>query len=174
MKFNILKGATDIKLKSVIERRIYEYLETFEMKSFKRDEKLNLSSSEMQLRSFVSKNEMKKGIKDGFVVSVDCFSRYFIYFSRESLSMYLLKIQFDLNEIFGSDITGLMDIREEKISGETIGLDEADILMDNYLEWVKDESEAKETRLAEEKKEDEGSKLDIKEEELNRWFEKEE
>lgn len=174
MKFNLLKGATEVKLKSATERRIYEYLDTFEVRSFKGEEKLNLNTSEMELRFFTEKSEIKRGIREGFVVSVDCFNRYFICFSRKDLSMYLLRIQFDLDEMFGRDVADLMDVREEKILGARIGIEEAETLIDNYLDWMVERGTREEVRDPEEAVKSEKVKGDIGDKELESWFEREE
>ncbi len=170
MKFNLLKGATEIKLRSATERRIYEYLETFKVSHLKGIERLGLASDEMQLRSFASKSELKRGVRDGFVVAIDCFNRYFICFSKGEQSIYLLKIQFDLDEIFGRDAADLMDVREEEILGTVIGIEEAETLIDNYLEWMKEREEPKREE-AEEKIKEERIEEEIEREELRRWFE---
>ncbi|GLI56432.1 hypothetical protein PM10SUCC1_19460 [Propionigenium maris DSM 9537] len=172
MKFNLLKGAAEIKLRSVNERRIYEYLETFKVKELQREERVNLGSEEMQIRSFESKGEIKRGVRDGFVVAIDCFNRYFICLSKRGReqSIYLLKIQFDLDEIFGREAADLMDLREEKVLGAGIGIEEAETLIDNYLEWMKEREEHKEEAAKEKVVEDRAEK-DIENEELKRWFE---
>lgn len=172
MKFNLLKGATEVKLKSATERRIYEYLDNFEVKPLKREEKLGLGSTEVELRFFTNKGEIKDGIREGFAVSVDCFNRYFICFSRKDLSMYLLRVQFDLDEMFGRDVAGLMDVREEEISGVGIGIEEAETLIDNYLEWMA-EREGRGKKEAAQEGAGKGEGV-IEDEKLKRWFEKEE
>ena len=172
MKLNLLKGATEIKLKSATERRIYEYLDTFKVRPFKREEKLNLSTSDMELRFFTEKSEIKRGIREGFVVSVDCFNRYFICFSRKDLSMYLLRIQFDLDEMFGRDVADLMDVREEKISGVSIGMEEAETLIDNYLEWMMERGKGEEAGGPQEGAKSGKVRGDIEDKELESWFER--
>ncbi len=172
MKFNLLKGAAEVKLKSAAERRIYDYLGTFEVRSLKREEKSGFGSGEMELRYFSNKGEIKKGIREGFAVSVDCFNRYYICFSRRNGSMYLLKIQFDLDEIFGRDAADLMDIREEEVLGIGVGIEEAETLIDNYLEWI---GERKGTGEAtKEDSAEEVAEIGIRDEKLERWFDKEE
>ncbi len=171
MKFNLLKEATEIKLGSATERRIYEYLETFKVKELQRKEIENLGAGEMQIRTFKSKGEIKRGVRDGFVVAIDCFNRYFICLSKREQSIYLLKIQFDLDEIFGREAADLMDIREEKILGVGIGIEEAETLIDNYLEWMKERERAEKEVVKEEVKGDR-SKEGAESEELKRWFEK--
>lgn len=172
MKFNLFKKVSDIKLKTLSEREMYRYLDSFELKTFKRGENLNLKADDIQLGFFKSRNEIKNALKEGFMVCIDCFKRSFIYFSREEAVLYLLRIDFDLNEIFGRDVAELMDIREEKILGKNIELQEADILIDNYLKWIEEEREIEEARVLEKDETDDGVSKKNEERELYIWLNK--
>lgn len=162
MNLDILKGSPEIKMNTQAEKKIYEYLNKFKLEKFTGKEKIELGSSELQVKYYEDRLDLKKGIKNGEVVGVDCLNRYFIYYCNQNKALFLLQIEFDLNEIFGSDVTSLMDLREEKISGKKINFEEADTLIGNYIEWKIEDAPQSEKENIE--------KSSLEDQKFDKWF----
>lgn len=162
MNLDILKGSPEVKMNTQAEKKIYEYLNKFKLEKFTGKEKIELSPGELQVKYYEDRSDLKKGIKDGEVVGIDCLKRYFIYYCSQNKKLFLLQIEFDLNEIFGSDVTSLMDLREEKISGNKITFEEADILIDNYIEWkIEGKPQSEKEKI---------EKSSLEEQKFDKWF----
>lgn len=160
MNLDILKGNHEVKMNTQAEKKIYEYLNKFKLEKFTGKEKIDLSPGELQVKYHKDRLDLKKGIKGGEVVGIDCLNRYFMYYCTHNKALFLLQIEFDLNEIFGSDVTSLMDLREEKILGSKISFEEADTIIDNYIEWII------ENRVQNEKIENES----LEDQKFDKWF----
>ena len=162
MNLDILKGSPEVNMNTEAEKKIYEYLNKFKLEKFTGREKIELSPSELQIKYYRDRLDLKKGIKNGEVVGVDCLNRYFIYYCTQNKALFLLQIEFDLNEIFGSDVTGLMDLREEKILGNKINFEEADTIIDNYIEWtIENRSQSEKEKI---------EKSTLEDQKFDKWF----
>lgn len=159
MEVKFMRKNREIKMGSPAEKKLYGYLGHFKLKDLGGKEKLSFGREEIQMGRYDSRKKIKEGIGRGEAVVIDCLERNLLYFCRERMAMYLLQIDMDLGEIFGQEITGIMDIREESMRGSVISLQEADELICNYLLW-----------LSEEKGEVE-EEASVEKEDFERWIE---
>lgn len=174
--FNIPNGELNIKRKNVspMEKKIQEHLNKYRDINFKPTSNFNIGDEIINITFSKTKKDMKNKLKEGFAINIDSYNHNYLYFSRQSLEICLLRLKKSgkVSEMLRNFNEKSMLIKHDLFIGKEVDMKTADVLIDNYLVWTKEQKLEKE-RLEQEKlnkKRIETESRLNKEKELDSWL----